>query len=108
MDEEQEEEFLTNAALGTDLLTSYVAATGDEPQKPGGCLNEPRRRSPISSVGIAPKWAAEGNFSPWGRLDTGCRSAMLCEKATRMPALAAESREILAIHGPVVNPIDKG
>ena len=38
MDEEQEKKFLTNVALGADLLTSYVAATGDEPQKPGGCL----------------------------------------------------------------------
>jgi hypothetical protein len=42
MDEaEREEVFLTNAALGTDLLTSYVAAADDEPdppRKPAGCL----------------------------------------------------------------------
>ena len=38
MDDQREEEFLTNAALGTDLVTSYVAATGDGPQKRGGCL----------------------------------------------------------------------
>jgi len=37
-DDQREEKFLTNAALGADLLTSYVAATGDEPEKPGGCL----------------------------------------------------------------------
>ena len=38
MDDQREEEFLTNAALGTDLVTSYVAAAGDQPRKPGGCL----------------------------------------------------------------------
>jgi hypothetical protein len=39
MDEsEREDVFLINAALGTDLVTSYVAATDDKPKKPGGCL----------------------------------------------------------------------
>jgi hypothetical protein len=39
---EREDVFLANAALGTDLLTSHAAATGDEapgpPRKPAGCL----------------------------------------------------------------------
>ena len=30
--------FLINAALGTDLVTSYVAATDDKPPKPTGCF----------------------------------------------------------------------
>ncbi|MGA2068058.1 MAG: hypothetical protein ABSG86_24015 [Thermoguttaceae bacterium] len=40
-DQDREDVFLANAALGTDLLTSYAAATGDDPgppRKPGGCL----------------------------------------------------------------------
>jgi hypothetical protein len=37
-DSEREDVFLANAALGTDLVTSYTAATDDEPRKPSGCL----------------------------------------------------------------------
>jgi hypothetical protein len=37
-DSEREDVFLTNAALGTDLVTSYVAATDDKPPKPTGCF----------------------------------------------------------------------
>jgi len=38
-DQDREDTFLLNAALGTDLLTSYVAATDDEPPpKSHGCL----------------------------------------------------------------------
>jgi hypothetical protein len=39
MDEsEREDVFLANAALETDLATSYVAATDNEPPKPTGCF----------------------------------------------------------------------
>jgi hypothetical protein len=37
-DSEREDVFLINAALGTDLVTSYVAATDDKPPKPKGCF----------------------------------------------------------------------
>ena len=42
-DQDAEDTFLINAALGTDLVTSYVAATDDEPKPPrkqsaAGCL----------------------------------------------------------------------
>ena len=35
-DSKREDVFLNNAALGTDLVTSYVAATDDEPPKRAG------------------------------------------------------------------------
>ena len=40
MDEtEREDVFLASAALGTDLVTSYVAADeAERPRKPAGCL----------------------------------------------------------------------
>ena len=42
MDEQDREDvFLVNAALGTDLVTSYVAAADDEPgppRRPADCL----------------------------------------------------------------------
>ena len=34
----REDVFLINADLGTDLVTSYVAAIDDKTKKPGGCL----------------------------------------------------------------------
>jgi hypothetical protein len=37
-DQDREDVFLANATLGTDLVTSYVAATDDEPPKRAGCL----------------------------------------------------------------------
>ena len=37
-DQDREDVFVINAALGTDLVTSYVAATDDKPRKPAGCL----------------------------------------------------------------------
>ena len=36
MNKQDEEVFLLNASLGTDLVTSYVAATG-RPRRPSGC-----------------------------------------------------------------------
>ena len=48
-DQDREDTFLLNAALGTDLLTSYVAATDDEPPpKSHGCL--------VCAVGVLLAW----------------------------------------------------
>ena len=83
-DSEREDVFLLNAALGTDLVTSYVAATDNKPPKPTGCFTAllavllvllalwATNRTPVAAVRAAD---AIVKAIAAGTIDHGCEGA---------------------------------